>query len=194
MRLSKKKRYTGYSILIVVVAVLTKMTLNVLIYNRFVDEAHFMEIAYGRLATELIKRKTVNTMAADAVTAYVNMERRVMDVLVTLNGAVRAGAGNYDSYEVSRMQDELRQLLARLSLLAEASPNIKAKGPYLYYMETIYRTEQGVIAARLNYNMAVYEYNMFLDLFPYRIFARLYGFHKVPFFEAGQKAHYVPRV
>ncbi|MBF0566848.1 MAG: LemA family protein, partial [Nitrospirae bacterium] len=125
---------------------------------------------------------------------YVNMEQRVMDILVTLNGAARVGATNYDNGKIAQMKDELIQLLARLSLLAEASPNLQAKGPYLYYMNTIHGTEQGVITARLNYNRAVYEYNMFLDLFPYRIFAKMYGFQKVPFFEASKEAHTIPEV
>ncbi len=172
---------------------LIKIVSDILLYNRLIDEEHFLHISHGQLEIELQKRKNIYKKAAFAVDTYIETEKRLFNVLIELSGAIRAGAG-INVAETRQMQDEVADLVGRLKALAEASPNLKAKGPYLYFMQTICKAEQGVVLARLHYNDAVAEYNTFLRLFPYNLAAWTHGFKKAQFNTADKGADIVPEV
>jgi hypothetical protein len=170
-----------------------KVATSVFLYNRLIDEEHFLHISHGQLEIELQKRAEVYKKAAFAVNTYVETEKRLFYLLIELNGAIRTGAG-LNAAKAKDIDDETTRLLSRLKALAEATPNLKGKGPYVYFMETIGRAEQSVVMARLHYNDAVAEYNMFLRLVPYNIAARLYNFHKAEFNTVSAAAAAVPMV
>lgn len=162
-----------------------------LIYNKLVDEAHILHIAYGRLETEEQRRYDIFKGTAAAVNKYVEMEGRVFDRLSKLNGLIEDGAGKSLREEKTT---EIVALLNGLTLLAEDYPGLRAKGPYVLLMETIRETGKRVTEERMNYNEATYEYNMYCKLFPYNIFARVMGFHKEPLFRAEKGAGKVPAI
>lgn len=174
-------------------AVLFKVFMAMFLYNRLIDEEHFLHISHGQLEIELQKRGNIYKKTAHAVDTYVETERRLSNLLIELNGAIRTRAG-INSTETKDKQDEIAMLLGKLRALAEASPDLTAKGPYIYFMETIMKAEQGVVLARLHYNDAVAEYNTFLRLFPYNITAWLHGFKKAQFNAADKGAEMVPVV
>ncbi|MBF0554236.1 MAG: LemA family protein [Nitrospirae bacterium] len=173
---------------------------DIFLYNRLIDEEHFLHISHGQLEIELQKRKNIYKKAAFAVDTYVETEKRLFNLLIELNGAIRVGAGiniagSPDTKpNTKKAQDELAYLISRLKALAEASPDLKAKGPYIYFMETIWKAEQGVVLARLHYNDAVAQYNIFLRLFPYNLAAAAHGFKKAQFNAADKGADIVPVV
>ncbi|MCG6552107.1 MAG: LemA family protein [Candidatus Magnetominusculus sp. LBB02] len=181
-------RYAAYTVGAVF---LLKIVMSIFLYNRLIDEEHFLHISHGQLDIELQKRKNVYKKAAYAVDTYIETEKRLFNLLIELNGAIRTGTG---IAEAKDKQDEAAMLLTKLRALAEASPNLKAKGPYVYFMETIWRAEQGVVAARMHYNDAVAEYNTFLRIFPYNIAALMHGFKKVQFNSADKGADVAPIV
>ncbi|MEO5360558.1 MAG: LemA family protein [Nitrospirota bacterium] len=168
-----------------------KIVSSMFLYNRLVDEEHFLHISHGQLDVELQRRAEVYKRTTSAVNTYVETEKKLFNLLIGLNGAIRTGA---DLNTAAKMQDEVSVLLSKLRALAEAAPALKAKGPYLYFMETIMKAEQNVVLARLHYNDAVAEYNTFLRLFPYNIVARLYDFKRAQFNGVEKGAEIVPEV
>jgi LemA protein len=162
-----------------------------LIYNKLVDEEHFLHIAYGRLEAEKQRRHDIITRSVAAVNKYVDMESRVLERLATLNGLIESRASESMQHET---KTEIILLLNGLTLLAEDYPDLRSKGPYVHLMETLQETGKRVTEERMNYNKTAYEYNMFCRLFPFNIFARMFGFGKKPFFEAEKGAGTVPEI
>ncbi len=158
-------------------------------YNKFVDEVHFLHIARGRLETELQRRHDVDTRSWDAAKQYMDMEGKIFDHSVKLNGLIRTNASEVKQHE---MEVELSALIEELDILKEAYPELKSKDPYVYLMGTLQNSGWRVIRERLYYNERAYEFNMLLDIFPYRIFAWLFGYHQEPFFKALEEAQRTP--
>jgi len=178
-------------ILFIAFTLLAHVLSILLVYNKLVDELHFLHIAHGRLETEQQRRYDIVTRTEAVVGEYVELERKIFSRLVTLNGFIEAAAPESTLRE-KRL--EIATLMHKLTLLVEDYPDLKAKGPYIFLMDTIQETGKRVTEERLNYNNRAYEYNMMRQIFPYHIVALVSGFSKEPFFEADRGAETVPEV
>ncbi len=176
-------------ILIFIAAILLKVLSTLIIYNKLIDEEHFLHIAHGRLETELQRRMDTITRVNEAVNNYVDIEKRIFHKLIELNGLIESDSGIYLQRNI---QNEIMSLLTRMSVIVEAYPDIKSKGPYVYLMEIIQHAGRRVTAERMYYNERVYEYNMICHILPYKFYASMYGFHKEDFFKSDLGAEIAP--
>ncbi len=162
-----------------------------IIYNKLVDEAHFLHIAHGRVETEMQRRHDIVTRTASAVNGYMETEGRLIDHLAELNGLIESGS---DGIRQGNLKAEIIILLNRLTLLVEAYPDLRSKEPSIFLMETLQQTGRRVTEQRMRYNKTAYDYNRFCRIFPYNIFARAFGFHMETFFKADESASTVPLI
>ncbi len=160
-------------------------------HNRFIDDAHLVHVAYGRVETEIKRKHVVETRSRNAVKQYANIEGEIVRRLATLNGLIRAHASEARQQEI---KGELLALIRKLDILREAYPELKVKRPYIYLMEILKDAGQRVTRERLRYNEAAYEFNMMLHIFPYRVISWLMGLDREPFFRAADEAKGVPAV
>lgn len=184
-KINRHMLYTG-ALIIAFLFMISK-----LVYNKMIDEEHFLYISHGRVEAELQKREDLNRNALKAANVYLEMEEDLIHRLITLAGEVKSGA---NAARILAMRGEIERLVSSMDVLVMMSPQLKAKGPYLYLMETYCATENSVLAARQNYNVAVSDFDMFLDKFPYNIIARLYGFKRAKIFTAEKGAEKTPDV
>jgi LemA protein len=179
----------------IVSAVAFKILMLSYVYNTLVDEEHIYHIAHGKLLVQMQKREVLNKQASDVVRSYVATEKMLYDRTIVLHGLLRVGAIKVDAMkEIKSTQDEISGLLAKLSALREAAPQLSSMSPYLYLMATYRRTEQDVLMARFDYNSAVDEYNTVLNEFPTKIISRAFDFKNVEFFVADKDAETAPSV
>lgn len=150
-----------------------------------------MHISHGRLEAELQKRDDLNRNALKATEVYLEMEGELMHRLIDLAREVKTGA---NASRILAMRGDIERLVSSMDVLVMMSPQLKAKNPYLYLMETYSATENAVTAARLHYNVATCEYDMFLDKFPYNIVAKVYGFKRAEIFASETGADKAPDV
>lgn len=166
-------------------------TMSKLVYNKMIDEEHFMNISLGRLEVELQRREDLNRNVFKAVNAYVETEGELMHWLITLAREVKTGA---NAARIMAITGEIERLASSMDILVMMSPQLKSKGPYIFLMETLSTTENGVLAARLHYNKAVCEYDMFLDKFPYNFVAWMYDFKRGRIFTSAEGAGKAPDI
>ncbi len=183
----KIPRYLIYAVLILSIFLMFARFVS----NKMIDEEHFMLISHGRLEAELQKREDLNRNALEAVNVYVETEGELIHRLITLAGEVKTEA---NAAAIVAARGEIERLVSTMDILIMMSPRLKSKGPYLYLMETFSSTENGVLAARLHYNKAVCEYDLFLDKFPFNIIAWYYNFKKAGIFSAAEGAGKVPDI
>ena len=77
-------------------------------------------------------------------------------------------------------QGEMRSTLARLLLLAERYPPLKADATFREFRAQLEGTENRGVSARLRYAKAVHEYNATVSRFPGNFAAMLFGFKAKP--------------
>ncbi|MCX8068906.1 MAG: LemA family protein [Thermodesulfovibrionales bacterium] len=151
------------------------------IYNKMIDEEHFLHIAKGEVEVAMMKRADLNKNVAQSVKQYVEMEGELMHRLIELSKETKSGA---DARRILAIEGEIQRLIASLDLLVMRSPQLRSKGPYIYMMETFRDTENEVLSAIERYNARASEFNMFIYKIPYNIVAKIYDFKKAELFKS----------
>ncbi len=158
-------------------------------HNEFVDKAHLVEVALGRVEIEVERRNLLLDRSRSALKQYITLEGEIFGRLTELNGLIKAGNTGNKGRE---MKSGILALIARLEMIREAYPELKVKDPYLYFMETVQDAGRRVTSQRLIYNEAAYEFNSMLNIFPYKSIAWLLRYEKEPFFRARDGAEELP--
>jgi hypothetical protein len=97
---------------------------------------------------------------------------------------------------ISVKQQEVMKLASAFGLkpvggllaLSEDHPDLKSTGPFLTLMTSLTDVEKDLAAARLKYNDQVNIYTTTITMFPNNIFAKIFGFKPVPYYEATKEA------
>ena len=96
--------------------------------------------------------------------------------------------------QFQKTQDELGSSLARLMVVVEKYPDLKANQNFLALQSQLEGTENRINVERRNFNDAVKQYNTRLRRFPTNIIAGMFGFSAKPYFEAQTGAESAPKV
>ncbi len=84
--------------------------------------------------------------------------------------------------------------LARLLVIVENYPNLKANEQFNRLSDELSGTENRISVERMRYNERVQEYNTSRRQFPGMITAKVFSFQDYPLFEAPESARQVPKV
>ena len=91
-------------------------------------------------------------------------------------------------------QDGLSSALARLMVVVERYPDLKANQNFLELQTQLERTENRIAVERRNFNNAAQTYNTYIRKFPKNIYASFFGFEKKTYFKAQEGAEQAPEV
>ena len=94
----------------------------------------------------------------------------------------------------AQASDQLSSALARLAVVVENYPDLKANENYVALQDELAGTENRIAVARRDYNEAVKNYNTQIVRFPKNLIAGMFGFEKADYFEAAAGAENVPQV
>ncbi|RLD70094.1 MAG: LemA family protein, partial [Bacteroidetes bacterium] len=124
----------------------------------------------------------------------------------TLEGVINArakatqttiDAGNLTAENMAafqQAQDGLSSALAKLMVVVERYPDLKANQNFLELQAQLEGTENRITVERRKFNEAARMYNTYIKLFPKNILANLFGFDAKPYFEAQAGAETAPKV
>jgi len=85
-------------------------------------------------------------------------------------------------------EQALRKRLSGVLALAEQYPDLKLSDNFRKFMDALVETEKSLCAERMTYSDVVNSYTTKLKVFPGNLFANIYGFEPVPYFEADRDA------
>ncbi len=177
---------------IAVVALLIIVGWFVSINNRLVALDEARETQWAQVETVLQRRFDLIPNLVETVKGYAEHEREILEEVTRL----RSQWGAAGSVEVkAETAGQLEGALARLLLVVERYPDLKANQNFRDLQVELAGTENRISVERQRYNEAVRDYNTAVRQFPGSVIAGFRGFAPSDaYFEAAPAAQEAPRV
>ena len=161
------------------------------IYNSLVALRNRFKNAFAQIDVQLKRRYDLIPNLVEAVKGYMTHERETLEAVVKARGAAMgaasaASANPGDPAAMSALagaESALKGSMARLMVVVERYPELKANQNMMALQEELTSTENKVSFARQAYNDAVMAYNTKRETFPSNLFAGVFGFTEAKLFE-----------
>ncbi len=163
-------------------------------YNGLVRLRNQVKNAWAQIDVQLKRRHDLIPNLVETVKGYMKFERETLEAVTKARNlaqqASSSGAG-----ERAKAEGELSSALARLLVVVERYPDLKANQNFLALQEELTSTENKISFSRQYYNDSVMRYNNQTQMFPSNVVAGMMGFRASEFFEvAVAEERAVPKV
>lgn len=183
--MQNKKIYVWIGVILLVLIIVGGM------YNGLVKKDVAVTTAWAQVENVLQRRADLIPNLVSSVKGYVKHEREVLDNLANARTQYAGAKTVEDKMKASNMMEGA---LARLMVIVENYPNLKANETFARLMDELSGTENRIAVERKRYNEAVQDLNMTIRRVPTNIIAGLFGFKEKQFFAAEPGAKAVPKV
>jgi LemA protein len=177
--------------LAVVYVLLAGLSLSGCSYNRFVSQEEAVKAQWAQVQNQLQRRNDLIPNLVETVKGYASHEKEVFQQIAESRAKLSGAQTPAQAIEAANQQSAA---LARLLVIAEAYPNLKANEQFNRLSDELAGTENRIAVERMRYNERVQEYNTSRRQFPGVITAKLFNFTDYPLFEAPAAAQQVPKV
>ena len=160
-------------------------------YNTLVTMDEGVKAAWAQVENQLQRRYDLIPNLVETVKGYAAHEKEVF-VKVTEARSKVAGAGSI-SDKISA-NNQLSSALARLLVVVERYPDLKANTNFIRLQDELAGTENRISVERRRFNETVRVYNTKIRSFPTNIIAGMFGFEKATFFEVPKERQEAPKV
>lgn len=160
-------------------------------YNRLVALDEGVKTAWSQVENQLQRRLDLIPNYVETVKGYAKHEREVLTEVTKARAKV-AGAGSIEGKIAAN--NELSSALARLLVVVERYPDLKANQNFIRLQDELAGTENRIAVERRRYNEAVRMYNTKIRSFPTNIMAGMFGFGRADLFQAPEAAKEPPKV
>jgi len=182
----------GIAALVIVVLIVVIGGCGVSINNRLVALDENVSGAWSQVETVLQRRYDLIPNLVATVKGYAAHEKEILEEVTRLRsqwGAARSVE------EKAKAATELEGTLARLLLVAEQYPDLKANQNFRDLQYELAGTENRISVERQRYNDAVRTFNTAVRQFPASLVAGFLGMHpKDAYFESAPAAAAAPKV
>ena len=151
----------GYIILgIVVLLIIIFVALFAGGYNGLVRLRNAVKNAWAQIDVQLKRRHDLIPNLVETVKGYKNFERETLEAVTKArNVAVQASSSGAGVAERGKAEGELSGALARLMVVVERYPDLKANQNFLALQEELTSTENKISFSRQYYNDSVMRFN-----------------------------------
>lgn len=160
-------------------------------YNSLIGLDQQVKTAWAQVENQLQRRYDLIPNLVETVKGYAKHESEVMAKIADARSRYAGAATPQDKMAAS---GELESALARLLVIVERYPDLKADRQFTQLQDELAGTENRIAVERMRYNETVRSYNSTILRFPTVFFARLFGFAEKPYFGAAEGAETAPKV
>ena len=155
----------------------------IFIYNGLVTLRNHAKEAWADIEVQLKRRYDLIPNLVNTVKGYATHESSAFEN-VTKARSTAMGAGSTGSLaQKAGAENMLAGALKSVFAIAEAYPDLKANQNFLALQNELSDTENKIQAARRFYNGNVRDLNTKIEVFPSNIFAGMFHFSKMEFFD-----------
>jgi LemA protein len=163
----------------------------IIIFNSLIIKRNRVKNAWSDIEVQLKRRYDLIPNLVEVVKGYKEYEASVLENVVK----ARTNAINQSSLsEKARAENVLSEALKILFAVAENYPQLKASGNFQELQNQLSALENDIQSARRYYNAAVRELNNAVQVFPFNIVAKIFGFKQGEFFGVKESEQEVVKV
>lgn len=184
---------TGTKVLLIIVGVVILLVgIYISGYNKLVNYDESIKAAWSQVENVMQRRNDLIPNLVNTVKGYAKHEKEVFENVTKARSAWAQAKTIDDKVKAS---SEMDSAIARLLLVAENYPQLKANTNFQALQDELAGTENRIAVERRRYNEIVQGYNITVRRFPTNIIAGMTGFkQKEAYFKAEEKAKEVPEV
>jgi LemA protein len=160
-------------------------------YNTLVQSKAHVDQTWGSVETAYQRRLDLVNNLVGSVKGAQGQEQKVIGEIAD---ARTKYAGAQTTSDKASAATGLDASLGRLLVIQENYPDLKSNQNVLALQTELTGTENGIQAARDNYNSAATDYNVGITRFPSVLFANVFGYHTQSLFKADASASAAPQV
>jgi LemA protein len=149
------------------------------LYNRLVADRNLVRQGFADIDVQLKRRADLVPQLVEAVRAFAAHEKALLTSVAELRAAAAAEPKVAERFTHERL---LGERLAKLVLLQESYPALKADANFRDLSAKLVEVEDGLQYARRFYNGAVQQYATRIESFPDIVMAKVFRFRPMPFF------------
>lgn len=188
-------------ILIVVVLFLSIVGMNgCSTYNGLVTKEESVEAAWKQVENQYQRRMDLIPNLVAVVKNYADFEKSTLEAVVNARASATKVTMNVDEMtpenieKFNQAQQAVSSSLARLLVVSENYPDLKANQNFRDLQAQIEGTENRIGTERMRFNEVVQDYNTHVRKFPRNIWAGMFGFQKREYFKMAEGADTAPDV
>ncbi len=169
-------------------------------YNNMVQYDENVTNAWSQVENQYQRRADLIPNLVNTVKGYAEFEQETLTQVIEARAkatSVNINAENLNEQTMAQFQqaqDGLSSALARLMVVVEKYPDLKANQNFLELQAQLEGTENRISNERMKFNETTKTYNVYIRKFPANFFANIYGFDQKPYFEAAEGAEKAPEV
>jgi len=167
-------------VIIGIIAVL--LLLFVGTYNGLVRLRNQVKNSWAQIDVQLKRRHDLIPNLVKTVRGYMKHERETLEAVTKARNLAQKAMGSGAGAQ-SKAESELSSALARLLVVVERYPDLKANQNFLALQEELTSTENKISFSRQFYNDSVLRLNNRTQMFPSNMIASMTGFRAAEFFE-----------
>jgi len=160
-------------------------------YNSLVTLDEGVKAAWAQVENQLQRRFDLIPNYVETVKGYAKHEK---EVFIKVTEARSKVAGATSIGDKIGANNQLSSALARLLVVVERYPELKANTNFIRLQDELAGTENRIAVERRRYNEAVKVFNIKVRRFPTNMIAGMFGFEKATFFEVPKERQEAPKV
>ncbi|MCY2685897.1 LemA family protein [Salinimicrobium sp. TH3] len=169
-------------------------------YNTAVERQENAKTAWSQVESAYQRRSDLIPNLVNTVKGAADFERETLtDVIEARANAtsVQVDADNLTQEQLQQFQQAQGQVssaLSRLLVTVERYPELRATSNFQQLQSQLEGTENRINVERNRYNQEVRDYNTYIRKFPNNVIVGMYGFERMPLYEADAGSEDAPDV
>ena len=155
-------------------------------FNKLVKSRNKVRNSFSQIDVQLKRRFDLIPNLVETVKGYANHEKSILEEFAKARQIYQGASASNNINELADANNMISNTLARLLVVQEQYPALKADVQFNKIMSELRDTEDKISYARQFYNDVVLKHNDLVEMFPSSIVANMKNFKTEEFFKANE--------